>query len=255
LEGTKRASARTRQLTLAAVFAAVYFILRALPTFQMVGTSGYFTAGDFFLTTIALISGPWSGTLAVLVGTIAAYAVRPPIFFGLDFLPAIANVSIAGFLLSGRWRAAIGVYVVILVAFLVSPYSLLFGYDGVPYVWLHLVAFAILLSPISWKIPVWIRRLDVWGVIAIAILAFVGTLAQHLVGGILYEFTIGYVGGLSPEHFMSLWRIIFWLYPTERIVIVTISTVVALGVYRSFESWRSVTPLGTVHQRVSKSEN
>jgi hypothetical protein len=247
LEETKRAGARTRQLTLASVFAAVYFILRALPTFQMLGTSGYFTAGDFFLTTIALISGPWSGTLAVLVGTIAAYAVRPPIFFGLDFLPAIANVSIAGFLLSGRWRSAVGMYIVILVAFLANPYSLLFGYDGVPYTWLHLVALAILLSPISRKIPVWIQRLDVWAVVAIAVLAFVGTMAQHLVGGILYEFTIGYVGGLSPEHFMSLWRIIFWLYPIERIIIVAISTVVALGVYRSFESWSKATHLETAH--------
>jgi len=204
----------------------------------MVGTSGYFTAGDFLLTTIALIGGAWTGSLAVVVGTIAAYAVRPPIFFGLDFLPALANVSIAGFLLSGTRRVAVGMYLVILAAFLMSPYSLLLGYDGVPYTWLHFVALAVLLSPISGKIPQWTERRDIRGVAAIIVLAFVGTMSQHLVGGVLYEFSVGFVGGVSPAGLMNSWRVIFWLYPTERAIIVTLSTIIAVGVYGSFKRWR-----------------
>ena len=223
---------------MAAVFSAVYFVLRAIPTFQMVGVSAYFTAADFLLTSMALIAGLWSGSLAVVVGTTVAYAVRPPVFFGLDFLPALANVSIASFLLSGKRRIAVGLYLGILVAFLISPYSLLFGFYGIPYVWLHLVAFAVLLSPISGRVPLWIGRRDYHGVIAIAVLAFIGTMAQHLVGGILYEFSVGFVGGVTPQHLMDLWRVIFWLYPTERTILVVISTLIAVGVYRSFERWR-----------------
>jgi hypothetical protein len=203
----------------------------------MVGTSGYFTTADFLLTSIALIAGLWSGSLAVFIGTVVAYAVRPPVFFGLDFLPALANVSVAGFLLSGRRSIAIGAYIAILVAFLVSPYSLLFGYYGIPYVWLHLLALGVLLSPISGRIRAWIRRRDYRCVIAIAALAFIGTMAQHLVGGILYEFSVGFVGGVTPEHMMDLWRVIFWLYPEERVILVIISTLIAVGVYRSFEKW------------------
>jgi hypothetical protein len=203
----------------------------------MVGTSSHFTAGDFLLTTIVLIGGPWSGSLAIVVGTVAAYAVSPPVFFGLDFLPALTNVSIAGFLLSGARRAAVGMYLVILAGFLLSPYSLLIGYDGIPYTWLHLVALAAILSPISGKIPQWTKRRDIRGVVGIAVLAFVGTMAQHLVGGILYEFSIGFVGGVSPEHLMDSWRVIFWLYPTERALIVIISTVIAVGVCGSFKGW------------------
>ena len=234
MQGSKRIVTNSRQITLAAVFSAVYFVLRAIPTFQMVGTSGYFTTADFLLTTIALIAGLWSGSLAVVVGTVAAYGVRPPVFFGLDFLPALTNVSIAGLLLSGKRTIAMGLYVAILVAFLISPYSLLFGYFGIPYVWLHLVALAVLLSPISGRISLWVGRRDYCGVIAIAALAFIGTMAQHLVGGILYEFSVGFVGGVTPQHFMDFWRLIFWLYPTERMIIVIISTLIAVGVYRSF---------------------
>jgi hypothetical protein len=204
----------------------------------MVGTSGYFTTADFLPTSIALIAGLWSGSLAIVVGTVAAYAVRPPVFFGLDFLPALTNVAIAGFLLSGRHRIAIGAYIAILVAFLISPYSLLFGYYGIPYVWLHLIALGVLLSPISDKIPLWVQRQDYCGVIAIAALAFIGTMAQHLVGGILYEFSVGFVGGVTPQRLMDFWRLIFWLYPTERAIIVIISTLIAVSVYRSFERWR-----------------
>lgn len=159
---SEQRTTKTRQITLAAVFAIVYFILRSVPTFSMIELSGQFTAGDFLLTTIALVAGVWSGTIAVLVGTIIAYPVRPPIFFGLDFLPGVVNVFVAALLISGRRRIAQAVYVLILAAFLVSPYSVFYGYDHVPYVWLHLIALIVLLSPAASRIPVveqgWIFR-------------------------------------------------------------------------------------------------
>ncbi len=150
---SEQRTTKTRQITLAAVFAIVYFILRSVPTFSMIELSGQFTAGDFLLTTIALVAGVWSGTIAVLVGTIIAYPVRPPIFFGLDFLPGVVNVFVAALLISGRRRIAQAVYVLILAAFLVSPYSVFYGYDHVPYVWLHLIALIVLLSPAASRIP------------------------------------------------------------------------------------------------------
>ena len=158
---SKPRTMRTRQITLAAVLAIVYLILRVVPTFSMIGISAQFTTGDFLLTSIALIAGLWSGTISVLIGTIIAYPIRPPTFLGLDFLPGVANVFIAGLLLAGKRRIAQVSYTVILVAFLASPYSLLYGYDHIPYVWLHVIALAILLSPVASRIPSWSKKVDI----------------------------------------------------------------------------------------------
>ena len=230
-------SSKTRQVTLAAVFSAIYLILRVVPTFSMIGISGQFTAGDFILTSIAAVAELWSGAVAVLVGTVLAYAVRPPLFFGLDFLPGLVNVSIAALLLSGRRRIAQAIYLALLALFLISPYSLFYGYDHVPYTWLHLVAFAVLVSPVASRIPTWIRRGGHMSVVGFAVLAFVGTVAQHLMGALLFELSLGVVGGMSPAGFADIWRIIFFAYPIERTVIVVFSTILAVAIFRSFRRW------------------
>ena len=230
-------SSKSKQVAFAAVFSAIYLILRIVPTFSMIGISGQFTAGDFLLTSIATVAGLWSGAVAVVVGTVIGYAVRPPIFFGLDFLPGLVNVSIAALLLSGRRRLAQAIYVIVLALFLASPYSLFFGYDHVPYVWLHLAAFALLLSPAAARIPSWIKQGGYREVAGFAVLAFVGTMAQHLMGGLLFELSLGVVGGMGPDGFAGIWRIIFFAYPVERLVIVTISTILALAIFRSFRRW------------------
>jgi hypothetical protein len=224
---------RTRKITMAAVLAAVYFVLRGIPTFEMVGVSGRFTAGDFMLPAIALIAGPWAGALSIVVGTTLAYAIKPPIFFGLDFLPGVVNVVILGFILSNRRHVALAIYVGILSVFLLSPYSLLFGFAQIPYTWLHIIALMILASPVSSKIPVWLSRTQGYQLLSTAALAFIGTMAQHLTGGLLYEFAVGYVGGIDPGSFQQFWRVIFWIYPVERLVIVAFSTFIAGGLYRA----------------------
>ena len=241
---SKSRTTRTRQITLAAVFAIVYFILRVVPTFSMIGISAQFTAGDFLLTSIALIAGLWSGTVSVFIGTIIAYPVRPPTFLGLDFLPGLVNVFIAGLLLAGKRGIAQVSYIVILVAFLVSPFSLLYGYDHIPYVWLHVIALAVLLSPAASRIPSWSKRGGYLGIVAIGILAFVGTMAQHLVGGLLFELVVGFVGGLTPTKFADIWRVIFFLYPEERLIIVAISTILAVAVFNAYERWAPQSQVG-----------
>ena len=228
---------RTRQITLAAVFSAIYVILRVVPTFRMIGTSSQFTAGDFMLTTIAAIAGVWSGTVAVIVGTVVSYAIHPPIFLGLDFLPGVVNVMITGLLLAGRRQAARGIYFLILIVYLASPYSLLYGYDHIPFAWLHLAAFVVLLSPIASRMPAWVKVGGYRDVSAFAALAFIGTMAQHLTGGLLYELSFGYLAGISAEKFSQFWYIIFYLYPEERLIVVTISTILVVAIYRSFQRW------------------
>jgi hypothetical protein len=228
---------------MAAVLAAVYFVLRSLPNpvpflFQMIGISGRFTAGDFLLTTIVLVAGLWSGVLSVLVGTVLAYPASGTLFLGLDFLPGVANVLLVGLVLQNRRRIAQGVYVTVLIAYLLSPYSLLFEYGYIPYTWLHILGLAILFSPIMARVPAWMTRNDSRQLAAIAALAFVGTMAQHLTGGLLYEFTVGLVQGNTTEFLRKSWQIIFWLYPAERLIIVLVSTLISAGLLRSIKRLR-----------------
>jgi hypothetical protein len=75
------------------------------------------------------------------------------------------------------------------------------------------------------------------GVIGFAVLAFIGTMAQHLMGALLFELSLGVVGGMSPAAFAGIWRIIFFVYPIERLVIVTFSTILAVAIFRSFQRW------------------
>jgi uncharacterized membrane protein len=229
----------TRQVTLAASIAAVYFVLRSIPTLEMIGTSGLrFTAGDFLLTTIALVCGLWSGMLAVLIGTTIAYVVKPPIFWGLDFLPGVVNVVIACLVLSGRYKLAVGVYFAAFLAFVLSPYSLAFGYGYVPYTWLHIIALIALLPPLAARIRDWARGDGLRQICGVGLLSFVGTMGQHLIGGLLYELVFGFAGGINPVNFINFnWRIIFWIYPGERLLIIAISTILALAVLRSLKTW------------------
>lgn len=222
---------------LSASLTAVYVILRIVPTFQMVGVPGRFTAADFLLTSIALLAGLWGGLFTVIVGTILAFGANPPIFFGLDFLPATVNVLIAALLILSRYRVAQLVYLLTFFAFVLSPYSLLFGFYNVPYTWLHIVGLIILLSPIASKIPVWVTGGGWRQIAGIGALAFVGTMGQHLAGGLLFELTVGVIGGLKPSNFMTLWRIIFWVYPIERLIIIVFATIIALAVERSLSRW------------------
>jgi len=239
---------RTRQITIAAVFSVVYFLLRSVPTFQMVGVPGRFTAGDLLLTAIAIVAGLKAGVLSVLIGTLLGYAVRPPVFFGLDFLPAILNVLLATLILTTRRKLARVVYASILSAFVMSPYSLLFGYGFVPYVWMHLFAFALLLSPITANIPAWLTHQGFRQVAGITLLALIGTMGQHLTGGLLYEGVVGFVGGIEPSKFHELWSVIFWLYPAERIIITAISTTIAVAIHRSLIRWVRYVSTSTVTQ-------
>lgn len=225
---------------MAAVLAAVFFVLRSLPNpvpflFQMIGISGRFTAGDFLLTTIVLVAGLWGGVLSVFVGTILAYPMSGTPFLGLDFLPGVMNVLVIGLVLQNHRRIARGLYAAILFAFLLNPYSLLFGYGYVPFAWLHIFGLAVLFSPIIAVVPTWLTRNDNRQLAAIAALAFVGTMVQHLTGGLLFEFTVGLVQGNTIEVFRRNWQIIFWIYPTERLVIVLVSTLITIGLLRSIK--------------------
>src|SRR5206468_1745767 len=75
---------------LMASFSALYAVLRSIPTYPMLGIPGAtFKAGDIIAPLYGILLGPVLGSISIAFGTTMAFFTgAPPIFLGLDFLPA-----------------------------------------------------------------------------------------------------------------------------------------------------------------------
>ncbi|MBS7623813.1 hypothetical protein KEJ39_09140 [Candidatus Bathyarchaeota archaeon] len=237
---------RTRSLTLIATLAVVYTVLRVIPTFPMVGVPGSrFTSSDFVASLYGVILGAYSGAFCIVLGTFIAFLLgRPPVFLGLDFLPAVVNAFVVGLIVRGRRGYAILIYLLLLAAFLGHPYGAtlvritpFWGHGSLtfPFVWLHIIGLVLLLSPAGLRLGRLIAchpiRLNAAG---FSLLSLVGTLAQHLTGNLLYASII--LPMLSEEARAASWALIFWLYPVERITIVVLSTIAGVPIIRAVRS-------------------
>src|SRR5207245_7191100 len=100
----------------------------------------------------------------------------------------------------------------IILVFSVSPSSELFVRQylfcpPIPYYCLHIVALIILISPLAQRVPLLVKSGNYAEIAkAVAIVAFVGTMAEHLTGGILFALVVG-SGALKA------WPLIFLFYP------------------------------------------
>jgi len=224
----------TKQLALMAVFSALYAVLRIIPLGPMIGLSQSFAVSDALAPIIGIILGPFTGGLSVIIGTFSAMALgKPVIFLGLDFLPAFMNAVAVGFLIRRKWIPVAAIYAALLVIFVLSPYTLLtvqVGTMPVPFMWLHIIALIVLLSPISFKAVSNVRKSNIaYLALSIAIIAFIGTMLQHLTGNLLYQFTFGQpIGPFDAARFAGYWNLIFYAYPIERIVMVIIATLIGV---------------------------
>ncbi len=229
------------ELVLVASLSALYVVFRVVPTFPMFIVPGAsFRAGDIVAPFYGIILGPFLGPLAIVFGTFAGFFLgAPPIFLGLDFLPASSCAGIVGLITRRRRRGALFLNLTLLVVFLLLPFAPTFIKVGsylVPYVWLHLVGLAVLVSPLSRRAALKIsedwtsyhgasKRYFRDHFIGVLVLATVGTLAQHISGGILTQVVVGLnfhqvPGRGSFQTWQDFWTFIFWLYPGERTLIV-----------------------------------
>ena len=235
----------SRQLATIGLFSAVYAVFRYLPTFPMYGLSGTsFRAGDFLAPLLGMILGPWLAIPCIFIGTTINYAITPPIFLGLDFLPATVAALVAGLISTGRAKYAIGVYAGLLALFLVLPLSTFWitipgGYQ-VPFAWLHIVAFIALISPLGLKAYGWSKApAGSTFVLGVLITVLSATMAQHLTGGILTElirFPIFTSPITTPTAAAFYWKFIFGVYPIERIIITAITTFFGVAALRAIKS-------------------
>ncbi|MEM2122588.1 MAG: hypothetical protein QXE79_03025 [Candidatus Bathyarchaeia archaeon] len=227
-----------RGMVLVAAFSVVYALLRVIPAFPILGVSGgAFTLADILPPLYGIILGPYQGSSTIIVGTYISFILgRPILFLGLDFLPGMVNTVITGTLSNKSRGIPIIVYLALLASFLVHPYTVNFvaveflGSEfHLFFAWMHLIALFLLLSPIPYRAAGWIcKPYNARIAFGVAIIGFVGTMSQHLTGNLLYENIIGVLQGAPASAFKPVWYMVFWLYPIERLTLVTLTTIVGV---------------------------
>lgn len=226
----------TRMITLTASLTALYIIPRTLPLDRLIGAPGSITFSGIVTPVLGFFLAPSYGILAVFLGTMIAAFIPGSAgvlkFGGLDFLGGALNVALVSLLVRGRRNEAVLAYVATLGLFIINPNTEIFVGSNfpklsapfqwltipsppVPFLWLHLIALVVLVSPLTKNLgsafSVGARRTLTK---AILVTAFIGTMLEHAAGGILFASLFG------PAVAFRSWPLIFLLYPFERTVIV-----------------------------------
>jgi hypothetical protein len=233
-----KTSQRTKQIALLTVFTALYIVLRFVPFSILIGgAGGYLSLSDFLVPIYGILLGPYFGGLSILAGSFGAMGLgRPSTFMGFDFLPdLLATVSI-GFLMRRKWIIAVILNFTLLALFFANPLTSIFvTIPGtqilIPFAWMHIVAFIILISPLGRKAPKMITEMKNKKIVTlgIATLAFIATMIQHLTGNILFELVFGMIGNppiIPVGSWPFEWSLAFFAYPIERAILVACSVIV-----------------------------
>jgi hypothetical protein len=211
----------TRKLTLTATLAAVYVIFRAIPIDRLVGINGIITAAGMVAPILGLLLEPAYAVTAVFTGTLVAseFPWNPLKFAGLDFLPGALNVILVSLMVHGRRTEGTLAFLGVIGLFVINPFTRIFVGSAwfsppVPFLWMHILALVVLVSPLSRNLTQRLsssNKRDVVG--GIAVLAFVGTMIEHLTGGVLTAVVFG-------KGIVGIWPAAFVLYPIERTILV-----------------------------------
>jgi uncharacterized membrane protein len=231
----------TKAIAAIAIFSALYAALRIIPTVPMIGTGATFHLSDILAPLYGILLGPYVGGISIIIGTFAAIGLGTPApFLGLDFLPAFVVAISLGFLVKGKWLPVVILNALLLVAYAFDPFTLNFintPWGTVPYLWMHITAFIVLLL-LGNKAGQWVKssktRIITGG---FAILAFCGTMMQHLTGGLVYETVLGSFGSLTIADFANTWKFVFYIYPWERLALIIGAIVVGVPVTKALQKY------------------
>lgn len=228
----------TKAIAAIAIFSALYVALRIIPTVPMIGTGATFHLSDILAPLFGILLGPYVGGISIIIGTFAAIGLGTPApFFGLDFLPAFIVAVSLGFLVRRKWLPVVILNALLLIGYAINPLTSNFiSTPGgtVPYLWMHIVAFIVLLSPLGRKAGQWIGSAKTSTITGgFVILAFVGTMMQHLTGGILYEVVLGQITHtIQASAYPGFWNFVFYIYPWERLALIIGAVIVGVPVTR-----------------------
>ncbi len=241
-----KTSQRTKQIALTIIFTALYVVLRFVPFSMLIGgAGGFLSISDFLPLIYGIILGPYFGGLSVLIGNLTAMGMgRTVTFLGLDFLPDFVAVVSIGFLFRRKWLPVVLLNAGLLAAFFADPLTSIFvtipaTNISIPFAWMHIAAFVVLLSPLARKAPQWIESVKKteWAdskqtkylTLGLIIFAFIGTMMQHLTGNILFEVVFGQIGNppvIPVSYWPTQWSLVVLAYPIERTILIASAVLV-----------------------------
>jgi hypothetical protein len=234
-------SQRTKQIALLTIFTALYIVLRFIPYSLVIGgAGGYLSFSDFLAPIIGILLGPYFGGLTVLLGNFGALGFgRAPVFITapfLDFLPDFVAVVSVGFLMQRKWWPVVALNAGLLALFFVDPLTSIFvtipgTTISIPFAWLHIAAFIVLLSPLGRWAGKWVATSGKNNLVAagLVILTFIGTMMQHLTGNLLFEVTFGQIGNppiIPTAAWPAEWTGVLFAYPVERTILIVCAVLV-----------------------------
>ena len=208
-------------------------MFRAVPIDKLVGINGTITAAGMIAPIIGILLEPAYGIVAVFTGTMVAslFPWNPIKFAGLDFLPGALNVTLVSLAVRGRRTEATLMFLITIALFIINPYTSIFVGSSllsppIPYLWMHLAALIVLVSPLSNNLATRITSHHYASLIRpLAVVAFTGTMIEHLTGGILFATVVG-------KGALKFWPVIFLVYPIERIILVIGATIIGAALLR-----------------------
>jgi hypothetical protein len=234
-------SQKTKIIAFIAIFSALYAALRIIPTVPMIGTGATFHLSDILAPLYGILLGPYVGGVSIIIGTFAAIGLGSSApFLGLDFLPAFIVTVALGFLVKGKWLPVVILNALLLVAFAFDPFTLNFittPWGTVPFMWMHIAGFIVLLL-LGRKAGQWVKSSKAKLITAgFIILAFAGTMMQHLTGSLVWETVMGSIGSMTVESFATNWNFIFYIYPWERLALIIGAVVVGVPVTKALQKY------------------
>jgi hypothetical protein len=196
----------------------------------LIGGGGYLSFSDFLAPILGILLGPYLGGLSVLIGNFGAIGLgRPTMFLGLDFLPDFVGAVSVGFLMRRKWLPVVALNAGLLLLFFVDPLTSIFvtipGTSiSIPFAWMHIAAFIVLLSPLGRKAAKWVETANKTELVAggLTILTLIGTMMQHLTGNILFEFVFGQISPpiIPAAAWPTEWALVVLAYPVERTILI-----------------------------------
>jgi hypothetical protein len=152
------------------VFAALHVVLYFL-------SFGLWRNWAIYLEPIeGIVLGPWAGFSAVLIGSIVSRVIKPVDVWMFGIVAEPIGVLVCGLLVKGRWRPAIGIYGVMLVAYAISSFKMQLPLWAI----LDILTALLLIIPTA-KISKNIFRDDVKRLsLSLVLISFIGTVTDSL---------------------------------------------------------------------------
>lgn len=225
----------SRRIAAVAIFASLYAALRLIPVSPLIGVRSSLTMGEVFSPLAGMILGPLAGGLSVLVGTFLTVAMgRPLVFNGLDFIPGVIAAVTAGLAIQGRIIWSVGLSAVLIAIFSIDPLSVTtvpVGQVTLPFLWMHILAVLAALV-VAWRVGT--RDIALSNPIFIATVIFISTMSAHVSGGIMFENVLVRINRiLEPEELAATWKVIFYIYPFERLFFLIAASILAISVLKT----------------------